>query len=122
MQAPALKVSKSVHLAGNKQQQSHKQQQESNEQSQINYFMAWQPPETAITTAKSTHFIIKSLSNQCQITNKVTFFQITTLKYSIIKNNNSVMEKMASEIADRHFDNNFIGVPQKFRYITRDFL
>jgi len=33
MQAPASEVSKSVHLAGNKQQQSHEQQQESNKQS-----------------------------------------------------------------------------------------
>ena len=70
--------------------------------------MAWQPPKTTITTAKSTHFTIKSLSNQCQITNKIAFFQITILKYSIVENNNFVMEKMASKIADRHFNNNFI--------------
>ena len=32
------------------------------------------------------------------------------------------MEKIASEIADRHFNNNFIKAPQKFRYITGDSL
>ena len=111
MQAPALEVSKSVHLAGDKQQQSHKQQQESNEQSQIGHFMAWQPPKTVITTAKSVLSIIKSLSDEYWIANKVAFFWITTLKHSMVKNNNSIIENMASEIADRHFDNNFIGVP-----------
>ena len=84
--------------------------------------MAQQPPKTAITTAKNAHSTIKSLSNQCQIVNKIAFFQITTLKHSIVENNNSIIKNMASEIADRYFNNNFIEMSQKFRYVTGDFL
>lgn len=84
--------------------------------------MTWQPLKTAITTAKTAFFTIKSLSNKCQIINKVTFFQITTLKYISVRNNSFIIKDIASEIADGRFNNNFIKVPQKFRYVTRDFL
>ena len=73
--------------------------------------MTWQPLKTAITTAKTAFFTIKSLSNKCQIINKVTFFQITTLKYISVRNNSFIIKDIASEIADGRFNNNFIKVP-----------
>jgi len=39
-----------------------------------------------------------------------------------VENNNSIIKNMASEIADRYFNNNFIEMSQKFRYVTGDFL
>ena len=84
--------------------------------------MAQKPPKATITTAKSALSTIKSLSNKYQIINKVAFFQITTLKHSSIRNNSSNIKSIASKIADGHFNNNFIRAPQKFKYITRDFL
>ena len=72
--------------------------------------MAQQPLETAITTTKTALSTIKSLSNKCQIINKVAFFQITALKYISVRNNSSIIKNIVSEIVDRYFNNNFIRV------------
>ena len=84
--------------------------------------MAWQPPKTAIITAQSALSTIKSLSNECKITNEIAFFQIITLKCSRVRNDSSAVKNIASEIANGWFDNNFIGAPQKFGYVIGDSL
>ena len=40
----------------------------------------------------------------------------------MVGNNSSTVKNIASKIADRYFNNNFIGAPQKFGNVIRDFL